>query len=194
MVGTEIYYFSGTGNSLHVAQELQKRLPRARLVPILGFVERKSVTASGDTVGFVFPHYASTLPKVVHAFIEKLDLGSARYLFAIATRGSTKTWAMWRPRHSWSLSSHTSSGSVEGSRALSNSTLTTRVRAAVSASGCVSPQECEWSTTGRCGLIWSDVTAVSHASASARKGQCRSGPSGICDPIPSRMEGTTTRR
>jgi flavodoxin len=30
----EIYYFSGTGNSLHVARELQKRLPDAALVPI----------------------------------------------------------------------------------------------------------------------------------------------------------------
>jgi NAD-dependent dihydropyrimidine dehydrogenase PreA subunit/flavodoxin len=92
-VSTEIYYFSGTGNSLHVAQELQKRLPGARLIPIMSFVERESVTASGDTVGFVFPHYASSLPKVVRAFIEKLDYGSARYLFAIATRGGTKTWA-----------------------------------------------------------------------------------------------------
>jgi NAD-dependent dihydropyrimidine dehydrogenase PreA subunit/flavodoxin len=93
LVSTEIYYFSGTGNSLHVAQELQKRLPGARLIPIMTFVERESVTASGDTVGFVFPHYASSLPKVVRAFIESLDLGSASYLFAIATRGGTKTWA-----------------------------------------------------------------------------------------------------
>jgi ferredoxin/flavodoxin len=93
MVSTEIYYFSGTGNSLHVAQELQKRLAGARLIPIMSFVGRESVTASGNTVGFVFPHYASSLPKVICAFIEKLDPGSARYLFAIATRGGTKTWA-----------------------------------------------------------------------------------------------------
>ena len=92
-MSTEIYYFSGTGNSLHVAQELQKRLPGARLIPIMSFVGRESVTASGDTVGFVFPHYASSLPKVVRGFIEKLDLTSASYLFAIATRGGTKTWA-----------------------------------------------------------------------------------------------------
>ena len=90
---TEIYYFSGTGNSLHVAKELQARLPEARLLPILSLVENESVTTGGETVGFVFPHYASTLPKVVHTFIEKLDLGSAGYLFAIATRGGTKTMA-----------------------------------------------------------------------------------------------------
>lgn len=92
-MSTEIYYFSGTGNSLHVAKELQERLPGAKLVPILSLEGRESVRTSGETVGFVFPHYASSLPKVVHAFIEKLDLGSARYLFAIVTRGGTKTWA-----------------------------------------------------------------------------------------------------
>lgn len=92
-MSTEIHYFSGTGNSLHVAQELQKRLPGARLIPIISSVGRESVTASGDTVGLVFPHYASSLPKVVRAFIKKLDLRSASYLFAIAARGGTKTWA-----------------------------------------------------------------------------------------------------
>ncbi len=92
-MSTEIYYFSGTGNSLHVAKELQKRIPGANLVPILGLVDKESVTTGGETVGFVFPHYASSLPKIVRAFIEKLDLGSARYLFAVATRGRTKTMA-----------------------------------------------------------------------------------------------------
>jgi NAD-dependent dihydropyrimidine dehydrogenase PreA subunit len=92
-VSTEIYYFSGTGNSLHVAEELQKRIPKSRLIPIMSLVNEESVTTHGETVGFVFPHYASTLPKVVHRFIRKLELGSARYLFAVATRGRTKTMA-----------------------------------------------------------------------------------------------------
>jgi NAD-dependent dihydropyrimidine dehydrogenase PreA subunit len=92
-MSTEIYYFSGTGNSLHVARELQKRIPEAKLIPIVSLVSKGSVTTNGKTVGFVFPHYASSLPKIVHTFIEKLDLGSARYLFAIATRGRTQTMA-----------------------------------------------------------------------------------------------------
>lgn len=92
-MSTEIFYFSGTGNSLHVAKELQRRLPEAKLIPILRLVDKESVTASAETVGFAFPHYASSLPKVVHTFIEKLDLGAASYLFAIATRGRTETRA-----------------------------------------------------------------------------------------------------
>lgn len=92
-MSTEIYCFSGTGNSLHVARELQRRLPDTKLIPILSLEKQESVTTHGETVGFVFPHYASTLPKVMHTFIEKLDLESARYLFAVATRGRTKTMA-----------------------------------------------------------------------------------------------------
>jgi NAD-dependent dihydropyrimidine dehydrogenase PreA subunit/flavodoxin len=92
-MSTKIYYYSGTGNSLHVARELQKRIPDAELIPILSLERQESVTAQGATVGFVFPHYASSLPKVVHTFVEKLDLGKASYLFAIVTRGGTKTWA-----------------------------------------------------------------------------------------------------
>lgn len=92
-MSTELYCFSGTGNSLHVARELQKRLPGAELIPILSLENQESVTSHGETVGFVFPHYASTLPKIVRTFIEKLDLGSSTYLFAIVTRGGTKTMA-----------------------------------------------------------------------------------------------------
>jgi len=91
LMSTEIYYFSGTGNSLHVARELQKRIPETKRVPIVSLVNRETVTTNGTTVGFVFPHYSSSLPKIVHTFIEKISLGSAKYLFAIVTRGRTGT-------------------------------------------------------------------------------------------------------
>jgi NAD-dependent dihydropyrimidine dehydrogenase PreA subunit len=92
-MSTEIYYFSGTGNSLHVAKELGDRLPESELIPILGLLGKDRVTTNGEIVGLVFPHYASTLPKPVHQFVQKLGLGTAAYLFAIATRGGTRTWS-----------------------------------------------------------------------------------------------------
>jgi NAD-dependent dihydropyrimidine dehydrogenase PreA subunit/flavodoxin len=92
-MSTEIYYFSGTGNSLHVAKELQKRLPDANLIPILSLANKDTIITRGTTVGFVFPHYASSLPKIVRVFINKLNIESAEYLFAIATRGRTETIA-----------------------------------------------------------------------------------------------------
>jgi NAD-dependent dihydropyrimidine dehydrogenase PreA subunit len=54
-------------------------------------VGKTPLESNAERVGFIFPHYASSLPKVVQTFIENLDLGSVRYLFAIATRGGTKT-------------------------------------------------------------------------------------------------------
>jgi flavodoxin len=54
-MSTEIYYFSGTGNSLHVAKELQKRLPGSKLIPIVSFLDNDVVIIKGETVGFVFP-------------------------------------------------------------------------------------------------------------------------------------------
>jgi ferredoxin/flavodoxin len=88
-MSVEIYYFSGTGNSLHVAKELQKRIPETELIPIVSLVHEESIRTAGETVGFVFPQYAGTMPKVVAKAIKKLDPGSAKYLFAIATRGGT---------------------------------------------------------------------------------------------------------
>jgi Pyruvate/2-oxoacid:ferredoxin oxidoreductase delta subunit/flavodoxin len=88
-MSTEIYYFSGTGNSLHIAKELQRRIPETKLTPIISLKE-ETIQASAEAVGFVFPQYASMAPKIFEKFIKRLDLGSARYIFAVATRGGTE--------------------------------------------------------------------------------------------------------
>ena len=86
---TEIYYFSGSGNSLHVARELQKRLPESRLVSIISLLNLTKIEARGNIIGFVFPQHASQMPEIVIQFISKMDLRSSSYIFAIATRGGT---------------------------------------------------------------------------------------------------------
>ena len=86
---TEIYYFSGTGNSLFIARELQKRLGNTELLPIAGLMDRETVRARAKAVGFVFPVHALTIPLVVKRFLKKIDLGAAEYLFAVATRLGT---------------------------------------------------------------------------------------------------------
>ena len=85
----EIYYYSGTGNSLRVAQELQKKLPEANLTPVVGLLCRGTIKTSADTVGFVFPNFCLTVPIPVHDFLEKADLSSAQYIFAVCTRGGS---------------------------------------------------------------------------------------------------------
>jgi ferredoxin/flavodoxin len=86
---TELYYYSGTGNSLHVARELQKRLPESKIIPIVGLLKRDAVKTNAETVGIVFPIYLSSMPIPVCRFLDKADLGSAKYVFAAATRIGT---------------------------------------------------------------------------------------------------------
>jgi ferredoxin len=86
---TELYYFSGTGNSLYIAKELQKRIPGTSLIPIAGLLHADTIKSKADTVGIVFPLQGPTMPNVVKLFLQKADFVSADYLFAVATRGGT---------------------------------------------------------------------------------------------------------
>jgi hypothetical protein len=54
---TDIYCFSGTGNSLHVAKELQRRIPGTSLVPVASLLDKESIETRAETVGLVFPQY-----------------------------------------------------------------------------------------------------------------------------------------
>ncbi|MDG6221812.1 MAG: EFR1 family ferrodoxin [Candidatus Bathyarchaeota archaeon] len=85
-MSTEIYYFSGTGNSLHVSKELQNRLPKSSLLPIISLLKKEKIKVNAEKVGIVFPIHALTFPWVVKDFLQKIDLESDSYLFAIATR------------------------------------------------------------------------------------------------------------
>jgi ferredoxin/flavodoxin len=86
-MSTEIYYFSGTGNSLHVARELQKRIPEARLTPMVHLLNQEIIKTQAEIVGFVFPVYLSAVPAPVRKFLEKLDVRSSRYIFAAIPHG-----------------------------------------------------------------------------------------------------------
>lgn len=85
----EIYYFSGTGNSLHITRELQKRIPKADIIPIVSLLNKDTIETDAETVGFVFPIHRMTIPIPLKKFLKKLDLKSATYIFAIATRAGT---------------------------------------------------------------------------------------------------------
>jgi len=88
-MSTEIYYFSGTGNSLHVARELQQRIPDAKLVPVVHLLGEAVIETQAETVGFVFPIHLTTLPVPMREFVKKLEPASAEYIFAVGTRVGT---------------------------------------------------------------------------------------------------------
>ena len=60
-----IYYFSGTGNSLHVARQLADRLCE-QLSPIVN-----PVLTHDKSIGLVFPVYSWGIPSVVDNFIRR---------------------------------------------------------------------------------------------------------------------------
>ncbi len=68
---TVIYYFSGTGNSLYVARELQKRIPETDLIPMVRLLHNDVIAPNGTTVGVVFPIHLTTVPIPVINFMNK---------------------------------------------------------------------------------------------------------------------------
>jgi Pyruvate/2-oxoacid:ferredoxin oxidoreductase delta subunit len=87
-LSTEIYYFSGTGNSLAVAKDLAEKLD-GRLASIPGVIDREWITPGAGTVGMVFPVYHGGLPLIVHRFVQKLAQLERRYMFAVCTYGDS---------------------------------------------------------------------------------------------------------
>jgi ferredoxin len=88
-----IFYFSGTGNSLHVARVVSEAQGE-RLVSIAEEVARAGNTfdyalAENELLGFVYPIYAWAPPRIVLDFVKRMKVrGGADYVFAISTCGS----------------------------------------------------------------------------------------------------------
>ncbi len=87
---TMIYYFSATGNSLHVARKIAAKLEKCTLVSIPEVSESGTIMTDAERVGFVFPTHYFGLPPLVSSFISRLKAANASYLFAVATSGSNR--------------------------------------------------------------------------------------------------------
>lgn len=88
---TELYYFTGTGNGLHIAKSVKKSLVQrheaVELIPINTLDFSKAIHSSANRVGIIFPTYAMTAPAIVKRFAEKLRLSSKSYVFTYAHCG-----------------------------------------------------------------------------------------------------------
>jgi ferredoxin len=82
-----IYYFSGTGNSLHVAKRIQEKLGDTELIQITSELRDGNVTIEADVLGFVFPVHAWGPPVLVKEFLKSVTIRKPGYLFAVATNG-----------------------------------------------------------------------------------------------------------
>jgi ferredoxin len=80
-----IFFFSGTGNSLALAQEIAIILDNTELHIMSGAFEGDLI--SFERIGFIFPVYFGGVPPMVRDFIEGLSLTKSMYIFGVITRG-----------------------------------------------------------------------------------------------------------
>jgi len=78
----EIFFFSGTGNSLALAKSLAGKLGNTRLTRI-AYTDDAEIVSTAKKVGIIYPVYAFGMPKIVKAFISKLKVTPDSYVFAV---------------------------------------------------------------------------------------------------------------
>lgn len=87
-MNTEIYYFSGSGNSLVIARDVSIKL-NAVMTPIMSVIDQKSINSDADIIGIVFPIYDFKPPQFMEEFISKIENIGSKCIFAICTYGIT---------------------------------------------------------------------------------------------------------
>ena len=86
----EIYYFSGTGNTLYAAKYLAGKT-EARLISIAKALKGGPIDSEADSIGIVFPVYFASnkdgVPPIIKRFVNSLEDLNGKYVFAVCTSG-----------------------------------------------------------------------------------------------------------
>lgn len=77
-----VFYFTGTGNSMYAANELENDA-----VSIPHVIHKKDLHFEDERIGIVAPVYGHELPDMVNDFIRRAEFDT-EYLYCIATYGS----------------------------------------------------------------------------------------------------------
>ncbi len=86
MSDTIIYWFSGTGNSLHTARSIAEGLKgKTEMISIADAMRSKDPLKSAPRMGLVFPIYGCGPPLIVQRFMRKLPTEHVSFVFAAAT-------------------------------------------------------------------------------------------------------------
>ena len=82
-----IFYFTGTGNSLAVAEALRSQ--DEALINIADACKREEYIykAAGERIGFILPTYFYTLGDIIVDFLQRFSAEDAGYVFAVITCG-----------------------------------------------------------------------------------------------------------
>lgn len=89
-----LYYFSGTGNTLYLAQRLADEIGNCELVSISSAMKQKTIVDAAERVGIIFPVYCFGTPIIIKEFLNKLQVQSGSYLFGCSSYGGLLAGAM----------------------------------------------------------------------------------------------------
>lgn len=78
----EIYYFTGTGNSLYIAKRIQESI-NCNLIPIETLISTNKIIPNSKEIGFIFPIYFGDIPEFVKNIIYKFDFSNVEYIFVL---------------------------------------------------------------------------------------------------------------
>lgn len=81
-MGSTIYYFSATGNSLDITRKIAKSLGDCTIKSMATQPPDTPIGGQNESIGFVFLVFYIGLPRVVRKFIEELDILKETYCFA----------------------------------------------------------------------------------------------------------------
>jgi flavodoxin/ferredoxin len=87
-MSTEIYYFSGTGNSLVTARGIARKT-NGKLISIPHVMDNESIKTDADAIGIIFPVYHGDIPFIIRRFVTKLNNLGKKYIFAVCTYGNS---------------------------------------------------------------------------------------------------------
>jgi len=88
MSKVEVYYFSGTGNSLVTARNIAGKT-NGKLISIPSVMDKESIKTDADAIGILFPVYHGDIPFIIRRFITKMDNMDKKYIFGICTYGDS---------------------------------------------------------------------------------------------------------
>lgn len=86
-MGTKIFYFSSTGNSLYVAKRLQEKIQDCELISIPKSYNEGIFEYNCEKAIIIFPLHSFGLPIIVENFVSKLGLNNDAYIFAVQVTG-----------------------------------------------------------------------------------------------------------
>jgi len=89
----DIYYFSGTGNSLVVARDIAQKT-NGKLISIPSVMDKESIKTDADVIGIVFPVYHKSIPFIIKRFVSKMDNLDKKYIFGVCTYGDSPCLAI----------------------------------------------------------------------------------------------------